>query len=95
MQLAEVQNTISILIYCVGSGGVGLLLIAARHLNDVEEAIIQNTNLAGDTTNRGAALGALLGAINGKKGIPARWINDLYNKQQWESTVQQFIAALP
>lgn len=53
-----------------------------------------NTNLGGDNTNRGSTLGALLGAIHGKKAIPQRWIDNLARKSEIESDVKHFTAAL-
>jgi ADP-ribosylglycohydrolase len=41
--------------------------------------LIANTNLGGDNAYRGAVLGALLGAENGRGGFPRRWIEGLVN----------------
>lgn len=71
-----------------------MFLIALRHLDSPEEAIIVNTNIGGDTVNRGAIVGAIMGAIHMKKGFPARWFDQLADRAAMEETVQQFVASV-
>jgi hypothetical protein len=40
---------------------------------DYEEALIDTVMRGGDTDTNGAIVGALLGALRGRRGIPARW----------------------
>jgi ADP-ribosylglycohydrolase len=46
-----------------------------------EEAIVEVINLGGDADTTGAILGALLGAHYGIKAIPARWLDQLQNRE--------------
>jgi len=49
---------------------------AFRHLaagTSIEDALIDTVGAGGDTDTNGAICGALLGAANGRGGIPARW----------------------
>ena len=51
--------------------------LALKYHDDLESALISNTNLGGDNADRGAVLGALLGAANGFDAIPVRWARSL------------------
>ena len=51
--------------------------LALKYHDDLESALVSNTNLGGDNAGRGAVLGALLGAANGFEAIPERWISGL------------------
>lgn len=53
--------------------------LALKYSDDVEKALVVNTNLGGDNAGRGAVLGALLGAANGLAAIPTRWRDGLLN----------------
>ena len=53
------------------------IYLALKYHDDPERGLIANTNLGGDNVHRGALLGALLGAGNGLKGFPDRWIKGL------------------
>ncbi len=53
------------------------LYLALKYQNFPEEGMIANTMCGGDNAGRGAVLGALLGAVNGQQGWPARWIEGL------------------
>ena len=54
-----------------------ILYLALKYHKDLAEGLIANTNLGGDNAGRGAVLGALLGAANGHRAIPERWIENL------------------
>jgi ADP-ribosylglycohydrolase len=47
--------------------------LALKYHDDMEKALIINTNLGGDNAGRGAILGALMGAEHGMEKIPQRW----------------------
>ncbi|OYY81107.1 MAG: hypothetical protein B7Y34_04815, partial [Methylophilales bacterium 16-45-9] len=49
-----------------------VLYLAARYHDDIESALIANTNVGGDNCHRGAVLGAILGATLGIDAIPKR-----------------------
>lgn len=53
------------------------IYLALKYHDDPERGLIANTNLGGDNVHRGALLGALLGAGNGLKAFPDRWIKGL------------------
>jgi ADP-ribosyl-[dinitrogen reductase] hydrolase len=53
------------------------LYLALKYCDDPEQGLIANTMCGGDNSGRGAVLGALLGAMNGLRGWPSRWIDGL------------------
>ena len=55
------------------------LYLALKYHHDPEKALVVNTNLGGDNVYRGAVLGALLGAQDGLKNFPRRWVEGLLN----------------
>jgi len=64
-------------------------MIAYRHLFNTSEAIIVNSNLGGDTTNRGALLGTIMGLINYQQEqenqdskIKQEWLKNMYGYEQ-------------
>ncbi len=57
-------------------------------------AVLANTNAGGETCNRGAALGALLGAAVGVEGIPAEWRRGLVHSAEIEAEIEAFADAL-
>jgi ADP-ribosylglycohydrolase len=54
-----------------------VVYLAFKYHDNIERALIVNTNLGGDNVHRGAVLGALLGAANGMGSIPERWVKGL------------------
>jgi ADP-ribosyl-[dinitrogen reductase] hydrolase len=54
-----------------------VIYILMRHGHDPEEAIIRAVNDTKDNDTIAAIVGAAVGALHGKKGIPARWLKDL------------------
>lgn len=69
-----------------------VLYLAARYHDDIESALIANTNVGGDNCHRGAVLGAILGASLGVVDIPVRWINGLTAQVQLNDEIETFIA---
>ena len=53
------------------------LYFALKYQDSPEDKMIANTMCGSDNAGRGAVLGSLFGALNGKQGWPARWIEDL------------------
>ena len=51
------------------------LFLAWKYADDLESALIANTNLGGDNCHRGLVVGALVGA--GGAGAPERWVEGL------------------
>jgi len=53
------------------------IFLALKYEKSPEKGMIANTMCGGDNAGRGAVLGALLGAVNGMGGWPAKWVDDL------------------
>lgn len=66
-----------------------LFYLAYSFHNDVTEGILTNTNCGGENCNRGAALGALLGARTAFVGssVPQKWKDGLRNAQEQISEI--------
>jgi ADP-ribosylglycohydrolase len=69
-----------------------VLYLAARYHDDIESALIANTNVGGDNCHRGAVLGAILGASLGVEAIPARWIDGLTAHVELDAEIEAFVA---
>jgi ADP-ribosyl-[dinitrogen reductase] hydrolase len=54
-----------------------VLYILMRHGDDAEEAIVRAVNDTKDNDTIGAIVGAAVGALHGKRGLPSRWISGL------------------
>ena len=54
-----------------------VLYILMRHGDDPEEAIVRAVNDSKDNDTVAAIVGAAVGALHGKKGLPPRWIKNL------------------
>ena len=52
-----------------------VLLILSKFGHDPEEAIVRAVNDTKDNDTVAAIVGAAVGALHGKKGLPIRWIN--------------------
>jgi len=54
-----------------------VIFILMKHGHDPEEAIVRAVNDTKDNDTIGAIVGAAMGALHGKKGLPKRWIDNL------------------
>jgi len=54
-----------------------VLLILSKFGHDPEEAIVRAVNDTKDNDTVAAIVGAAVGALHGKKGLPSRWLNAL------------------
>jgi hypothetical protein len=54
-----------------------VLYILMQHGQDLEEAMVRAVNDTKDNDTIAALVGAALGALYGKNGIPSQWISDL------------------
>jgi ADP-ribosylglycohydrolase len=70
-----------------------IIFLALKYSNDIEAGLAANAALGGDSANRGAVLGAILGAANGCEGIPGEWVEGLYFREPLETTVNNLWAA--
>ncbi len=66
------------------SSQMGWVLIALQnafyqllHAPSLEEGVVATVMAGGDTDTNGAIAGALLGAVYGRQGVPARWVHAL------------------
>jgi ADP-ribosylglycohydrolase len=57
-----------------------VLFILARHGDDPEEAIVRAVNDSKDNDSVAAIVGAAVGALHGRKGLPRRWITNLLGR---------------
>jgi ADP-ribosylglycohydrolase len=60
------------------------LFLAWKYADDLEAALVANTNLGGDNCHRGIVVGALVGA--GGTGVPERWQQGLVCRELLEGT---------
>jgi ADP-ribosylglycohydrolase len=56
------------------------LFLAWKYSNNLESALIANTNLGGDNCHRGIVVGALVGASG--SAVPERWSKNLACREQ-------------
>lgn len=56
------------------------LYILMRHSDDPEEAIVRAVNDTRDNDTIAALVGAAAGALHGRRGLPARWIDNLLGR---------------
>ena len=68
-----------------------ILYRARRYANELESALIANTNAGDDNCHRGSVLGALLGAWLGFDAIPLRWRQGLLAGPTLAQEVDEFI----
>jgi len=55
------------------------LYLAWKYHDNLEQALVANTNLGGDNCHRGVVVGSLLGA--GGAAVPARWVEALHHRK--------------
>jgi ADP-ribosyl-[dinitrogen reductase] hydrolase len=61
-----------------------VLWILDRHLADPEEAIVRAVNDTKDNDTVAAIVGAAVGALHGKRGLPERWVERLPGSTRWD-----------
>ncbi len=71
-----------------------VLYLAEAHVESFEDAVVSNTNLGGENCHRGSALGAIVGAIAGEKGIPPRFIDGLADSAAIRKEIDDFVEAI-
>ena len=59
-----------------------VLYILSRYENDPEEAIVRAVNDTKDNDTVAAIVGAAVGALHGRKGLPERWIKNLLGRTE-------------
>ena len=68
-----------------------LFFLAAKYADNIEEALLANTNVGGENCHRGFALGALMGAALGKQNIPDHLIDGLAEKEKLGEEISQYV----
>ena len=68
-------------------------LWAVERSETFEEALVLAVNLAGDSDTVGAVTGQLAGALWGKSGIPARWLEGLKWRERIEERAEALLTA--
>lgn len=68
------------------------IFCALKHPDDFRSGVIEAVNIDGDSDSTGAIAGNLLGAVNGMKGIPKEWVENLRERQiietiAWDSLI--------
>eukprot|EP00854_Cymbomonas_tetramitiformis_P019500 gene19500-23318_t len=51
--------------------------MAHKYSGNIQQGLLANANTGGENVHRGIVLGALLGAAEGYRAIPAKWITGL------------------
>lgn len=67
-----------------------ILYLAYKYAEDFEAGVLANTNAGGENCHRGSALGALLGAAVGTRGIPDKLISGLVATKEIRSEIDSF-----
>lgn len=68
-----------------------VLYLAAKYVRNPVEALVANTMVGGDNCHRGAALGALLGAVHGEFAWPEPWRLGLKESGRYEKLFQALL----
>lgn len=55
----------------------GAIYLALKYQDSLEQALIANAGVGGDSAVRGMVIGMLLGAVHGREAIPQPWIEGL------------------
>jgi|SRR3989344_4073675 len=66
------------------------IYILMKYADDPEEAIVRAVNDTKDNDTIAAIVGAAVGALHGKKGLPKRWINNLTGRTTLDDDGQVF-----
>jgi len=71
-----------------------VLYFAAKYGDSFEDAVLANTNAGGENCHRGSALGAIVGAAAGEKGIPRHLIEGLHAYKDIRKEIDDYVAAV-
>eukprot|EP00964_Phaeocystis_antarctica_P079448 scaffold49507_cov65-Phaeocystis_antarctica.AAC.3 len=70
-----------------------LLLLLAKHGDDLPGCLLANANAGGENVHRGLVLGALVGAQVGARAIPDELKRGLKHSAEIEKEIARFVAA--
>ena len=60
----------------------GVVHLIAKYEDNLEEALIQAVMAGGDSAGRGMAVGMVLGAHLGERGLPGQWVSGLRRRRE-------------
>lgn len=69
-------------------------MMAHKYSGNIQQGLLANANTGGENVHRGIVLGALLGAAEGYRAIPAKWITGLKNHKNIHVEVERFVSLL-
>jgi len=97
--LAKSSTPVDEAIEQIGEGWVGeeafgiSLFCALKHPDDWTAGTLAAVNHSGDSDSTGSICGGILGAALGAEAIPARWIEQIENRELLEKTAADLYAA--
>ena len=71
-----------------------IFYLAFKYADNIGQALAVNANLGGASCERGAILGALLGAMNGSEELPLNWVESLAEYGRYDTLCDQLAAAV-
>ncbi len=67
-----------------------VIYLLMKHGDDFEEAVVRAVNDTKDNDTVAAIVGAVLGGLYGRTGIPGRWIDNLVGRTSFEDDGRVF-----
>jgi ADP-ribosylglycohydrolase len=67
------------------------LFLIGKHGYSIENCLIANVNAGGENCHRGSVVGSLVGAMNGYKQIPEKWITGLHDYREIADEIEKFV----
>lgn len=65
---------------------------ALKHESSFKDAVLSTIKAGGDSAGRASMIGAWLGAVHGKEGIPSEWIEKLNEKERIAKAIEQLFS---
>ena len=95
MSISPSVSTIYLCIYLsiIDQNWASLLLLLAKHGDDLRGCLLANANAGGENVHRGLVLGALVGAQVGARAIPDELKRGLKHSAEIEKEIARFVAA--
>ena len=95
MSISPSVSTIYLCIYLsiIDQNWASLLLLLAKHGDDLRGCLLANANAGGENVHRGLVLGALVGAQVGARAIPDELKRGLKHSVEIEHEIARFVEA--
>lgn len=71
-----------------------IIYLAIKYRDDVGQALAVNANLGGATCQRGAIIGAIMGAIHGCEELPGEWVSEITEYGRLDALCDNMIAQI-